>query len=69
MPASAPVRRAQKGKTGETLVELQKQIKSTEVKFIIKPEGLQPFADFMYSVSKLVKNKLSYNDLVFDNLK
>jgi len=57
------------GKTGETLVELQKQIKSTEIKFTIKPEGLQPFADFMYSVSKLVKNKLSYNDLVFDNLK
>jgi NitT/TauT family transport system substrate-binding protein len=57
------------GKTGETLVELQKQIKSTEVKFTIKPEGLQPFADFMYGVSKLVKNKLSYNDLVFDHLK
>jgi len=57
------------GKTGETLAELQKQIKSTEIKFTIKPEGVQPFADFMYSVSKLVKNKLSYNDLVLDNLK
>jgi NitT/TauT family transport system substrate-binding protein len=57
------------GKTGEALPELQKQIKSSEVKFTIKPEGVQPFADFMYSVSKLVKNKLSYNDLVFDHLK
>jgi NitT/TauT family transport system substrate-binding protein len=57
------------GKTGETLPALQKQIKSTEVKFTIKPEGLQPFADFMYGVSKLVKTKLGYNDLVFDNLK
>jgi hypothetical protein len=43
--------------------------RNTEVKFTIKPKGLQPFADFLYSVSKLVKNKLSYNDLVFDNLK
>jgi NitT/TauT family transport system substrate-binding protein len=57
------------GKTGETLPELQKQIKSSEVKFTIKPEGLEPFADFMFSVSKLVKNKLGYSDLVFDNLK
>jgi NitT/TauT family transport system substrate-binding protein len=57
------------GKTGETLPALQKQIKSTEVKFTIKPEGLQPFADFMFTVSKLSKNKLSYNDLVFDSLK
>lgn len=57
------------GKTGETLPELAKQIKSTEVKFTIKPEGLQPFADFMYGVSKLVKNKLTYSDLVFDHLK
>lgn len=57
------------GKTGETLPALQKQIKSSEVKFTIKPEGLEPFAEFMFGVSKLVKNKLSYNDLVFDNLK
>jgi NitT/TauT family transport system substrate-binding protein len=57
------------GKTGETLPELQKQIKSAEVKFTIKPEGVEPFADFMFNVSKLVKSKLGYNDLVFDNLK
>ena len=42
---------------------------SPEVKFTIKPEGLMPYADFMYGVSKLVKTKLGYNDLVFDHLK
>ena len=57
------------GKTGETLPALQKQINSPEVKFTIKPEGVMPFADFMFSVSKLSKNKLAYNDLVFDFLK
>jgi NitT/TauT family transport system substrate-binding protein len=57
------------GKTGETLAALQKQINSPEVKFTIKPEGVMPFADFMFSVSKLSKNKLAYNDLVFDFLK
>jgi NitT/TauT family transport system substrate-binding protein len=57
------------GKTGESLAELQKQIKSGEVKFTIQPEGIMPYAEFMYTTSKLAKNKLAYNDLVFDYLK